>query len=258
MREIENWSSYRRSRRDNKKFLSKEQEFFLIRECLLGDEKKRLVAMEEIVIMNNAIVHNIAKKYRWSNIAYEDLVQYGIEGLICAVDNFNLDKGNKFSTYATHYVLGRIRRAIEQYNNLIRKPAYVNIAGLKFLDLDEEISDDELMTYSKDKYSINQLRNAILAKKQKVVGEEELQYESIRVQEYNKICNESLLQVMLKELKEREVNCIIMRFGLFGNPALTFSEIDKILKCDSEQVMRNAFIKLRIKYKFEDFMEIFR
>ena len=163
MQEIENWSSYRRSRRDSKKYLSSREEIFLITECLYGGETRRLIALEEIININKPIVHNIAKNYRWSNLPYEDIVQYGIEGLICAVDNFDLEKGNKFSTYAHHYVLGRIRRAIEQYNNLIRKPAYINIAGLKLLDVDEDISDVELEKYRNDRYSISQLRNAINA-----------------------------------------------------------------------------------------------
>jgi len=258
MQEIENWSSYRRSRRDNKKYLSSREEIFLITECLYGGETRRLIALEEIININKSIVHNIAKNYRWSNLPYEDIVQYGIEGLICAVDNFNLEKGNKFSTYATHYVLGRIRRAIEQYNHLIRKPAYVNIAGLKNLDVSEEISDEELIKYSKDRYSISQLKFAILAKRQKIVGEEELQYEVVQVQDYNEICNKSFVEQVLQNLKEREVLCIKMRFGLDGHDPHTFSDIDKVLKCDSEQVVRNAFIKLRAKYRFEDLLEIFR
>jgi len=258
MQEIENWSSYRRSRRDSKKYLSSREEIFLITECLYGGETRRLIALEEIININKSIVHNIAKNYRWSNLPYEDIVQYGIEGLICAVDNFDLEKGNKFSTYATHYVLGRIRRAIEQYNHLIRKPAYVNIAGLKNLDVSEEISDEELIKYSKDRYSISQLKFAILAKRQKIVGEEELQYEIVQVQDYNEICNKSFVEQVLQNLKEREVLCIKMRFGLDGHDPHTFSDIDKVLKCDSEQVVRNAFTKLRAKYRFEDLLEIFR
>jgi len=258
MREIENWSSYRRSRRDSKKYLSSREEIFLITECLYGGETRRLIALEEIINVNKSIVHNIAKNYRWSNLPYEDIVQYGIEGLICAVDNFDLEKGNKFSTYATHYVLGRIRRAIEQYNHLIRKPAYVNIAGLRNLDVSEEISDEELIKYSKDRYSISQLKFAILAKRQKIVGEEELQYEVVQVQDYNEICNKSFVEQVLQNLKEREVLCIKMRFGLDGHDPHTYIDIDKVLKCDSEQVVRNAFIKLRAKYRFEDLLEIFR
>jgi RNA polymerase primary sigma factor len=258
MQEIENWSSYRRSRRDSKKFLSSREEIFLITECLYGGETRRLIALEEIININISIVHNLAKNYRWSYIPYEDIVQYGIEGLICAVDNFNLEKGNKFSTYAHHYVLGRIRRAIEQYNNLIRKPAYINIAGLKLLNVDEYVSDTELEKYRNDRYSISQLRNAINAKKQKIVGEEELEYEVVEVPSYNEICNKDLIQQVLKDLKDREVLIIKMRFGLEGYEPHTFKEIDTKTGCDSEQVMRASFIKLRSKFRFEDLLEVFR
>jgi RNA polymerase primary sigma factor len=258
MQEIENWSSYRRSRRDSKKFLSSREEIFLITECLYGGETRRLIALEEIININISIVHNLAKNYRWSYIPYEDIVQYGIEGLICAVDNFNLEKGNKFSTYAHHYVLGRIRRAIEQYNNLIRKPAYINIAGLKLLNVDEDVSDTELEKYRNDRYSISQLRNAINAKKQKIVGEEELEYEVVEVPSYNEICNKDLILQVLKDLKDREVLIIKMRFGLEGYEPHTFKEIDTKTGCDSEQVMRASFIKLRSKFRFEDLLEVFR
>jgi RNA polymerase primary sigma factor len=258
MQEIENWSSYRRSRRDSKKFLSSREEIFLITECLYGGETRRLIALEEIININISIVHNLAKNYRWSYIPYEDIVQYGIEGLICAVDNFNLEKGNKFSTYAHHYVLGRIRRAIEQYNNLIRKPAYINIAGLKLLNVDEDVSDTELEKYRNDRYSISQLRNAINAKKQKIVSEEELEYEVVEVPSYNEICNKDLIQQVLKDLKDREVLIIKMRFGLEGYEPHTFKEIDTKTGCDSEQVMRASFIKLRSKFRFEDLLEVFR
>jgi RNA polymerase primary sigma factor len=258
MREIENWSSYRRSRRDNKKYLSSREEIFLITECLYGGETRRLNALEEIININKSIVHNIAKNYRWSNLPYEDIFMYGIEGLISAVDNFDLEKGNKFSTYAHHYVLGRIRRAIEQYNHLIRKPAYINIAGLRLLNVDEDITDNELEKYRNERYSISQLRNAINAKKLKIVGEEELEFEVVQEQSYNEICNKDLVLEVLKDLKDREVLIIKMRFGLEGYDPHTYKEIDTKIGCDSEQVMRAAFIKLRNKFRFEDLLEVFR
>lgn len=214
--------------------------------------------MEEIININKSIVYNIAKNYKWCNIPYEDLIQYGIEGLICAVDNFDLSKGNKFSTYAHHYVLGRIRRAIEQFNNIIRKPAHINIAGLKLFDLDENVSDEVLKTYCNDRYTLNQLRNALVAKKQKIVGEEELEYETVQVQDYDKVCNKDLVDRILKSLKEKEVLCIKMRFGLEDYSAHTFKEIDIKLGCDSEHIVRNALLKLRLKYNFEDLLEVFR
>jgi DNA-directed RNA polymerase sigma subunit (sigma70/sigma32) len=80
----------------------------------------------------------------------------------------------------------------------------------------------------------------------------------VQVQDYNEICNISLVEKVLQNLKEREVLCIKMRFGLDGYNSHTYIDIDKVLKCDSEQVVRNAFTKLRAKYRFEDLLEIFR
>lgn len=258
MQKIKNWQTYKRSRNTHSGYLTIHEEQFLILECRSGDLKRRDLAMEEIININKSIVHNIAKNYRWSNIPYEDIFQYGIEGLICSVDNFDFSKGNKFSTYAHHYVLGRIRRALEKYNNLIRKPAYISIAGLKLLDIDEEISDEELEKYKNDRYSLSQLRNAVNAKKQKIVGEEELDFEILQVQEYDEILNKSLVEQVLKVLKEKEILCIKMRFGLDGYNPHTFVEIDKILKCDSEQVVRVAIGKIRASCNFDDLKEIFR
>ena len=39
----------------------------------------------------------------------EDLAQEGYIGLITAVDGYDADKGVKFSTYATHFIIGQIK-----------------------------------------------------------------------------------------------------------------------------------------------------
>ena len=200
------------------------------------------------------IFYNDTVSFLWPKVMTL-FIHNSIEGV---KDNFDLEKGNKFSTYAHHYVLGRIRRAIEQYNNLIRKPAYINIAGLKLLDVDEDISDIELEKYRNDRYSISQLRNAINAKKQKIVGEEELEFEVVQVPDYNRICNKDLVMQVLNCLKDRELSIVKMRFGLDDYDPHTFKEIDKKLGCDSEQIMRASFIKLRAKFRFEDLLEVFR
>lgn len=258
MAKIKNWTNYRRSRKDNSGYLSVYEEEFLILTCWNSTERDREKALEEIISINKSIVHNLAKNYRWCNLSYEDIYQYGIEGLISAVDNFKFEKGNKFSTYAHHYVLGRIRRAVEQYNNLIRKPAYISIAGLKLLDIDDEISDEELEKFKQDRYTISQLRNAINAKKQKIVGEEELDFECEQVLDYDEILNKCVVEQVLKNLREKEIICIKMRFGLDGYSEHTYKEIDFVMKCDSEQVIRAALNKIKNNASFEDLKEIFR
>ena len=151
MQEIKDWSSYVRSKRDNTGYLSFEQECFLI-SLLNGRHREK--ALEEIINCHISIVHNLAKNYKWCSIPYEDLVQYGIAGLISAADKFDISKGNKFSTYAHHYVLGRIKRSLEYYNHLIRKPAHINMAETKLniFDIEQEVTEEDLKKLVTDRY----------------------------------------------------------------------------------------------------------
>lgn len=52
----------------------------------------------------------------------EDLIQYGLIGLNTAIDKFNPDLGNKFSTHATWWIRQAINRNINNSERLIRIP----------------------------------------------------------------------------------------------------------------------------------------
>lgn len=54
------------------------------------------------------IVAGRLSMYLGYNVEYDDLVGYGIFGLIDAIDKYNLSKGNKFETYASLRIRGAI------------------------------------------------------------------------------------------------------------------------------------------------------
>jgi len=60
--------------------------------------------------MHMKLVRYLARKFRDRGEPLEDLIQQGTVGLINAVDRFDLDRGVKFSTYATPTIMGEIRR----------------------------------------------------------------------------------------------------------------------------------------------------
>ena len=258
MQEIKDWASYVRSKRDNTGYLSYQQECYLIS---LLNTKLREKALDEIINNHISIVHNLAKNYKWCSIPYEDLVQYGIAGLISAADKFDISKGNKFSTYAHHYVLGRIKRALEYYNHLIRKPAHINMAETKLniFDIDSEITDEDLKSLVTDRFSLNTLRNAWETKKLKIVEITEfVDYENVQVQEVDVVNISIAVNQMLAELNDRERKCIVLRFGLNGEDQHQFKEIDSIVGCDSEQMIAYAFKKLRKSEKITEYMDILK
>jgi RNA polymerase sporulation-specific sigma factor len=54
------------------------------------------------------MVYWLAKKFRTFYGTYPDLVQEGMVGLISAVDNFEPERSNRFTTYAYYKVKGRM------------------------------------------------------------------------------------------------------------------------------------------------------
>lgn len=66
---------------------------------------------EQLIIEYSPLVKIVAGRlgmYLGGNLEYEDLVSYGILGLIDAIDKFNLDKEVKFETYASLRIRGAI------------------------------------------------------------------------------------------------------------------------------------------------------
>ncbi len=74
-------------------------------------ETKNADLREKIIIEYSALVKIVAGRlsmYLGYNVEYEDLVSYGIFGLIDAIDKFDYGKGIKFETYASLRIRGAI------------------------------------------------------------------------------------------------------------------------------------------------------
>jgi len=65
---------------------------------------------EQLIAMHQNLVRFLAGKFANRGEPLEDLVQVGTIGLVNAVDRYDADRGNKFSTYATPTIVGEIRR----------------------------------------------------------------------------------------------------------------------------------------------------
>lgn len=83
------------------------------------------VARERMILSNLRLVLSIAKKYLWSELPFDDLVQEGNLGLMKAVGRFDWRKGFRFSTYATWWIRQHISRAISNTERAIRVPVHM-------------------------------------------------------------------------------------------------------------------------------------
>lgn len=106
------------------KLSNRENEELMVR-IKAGDKQARATFIEG----NLRLVLSLMKRFRSRNASQDDLFQAGCYGLIKAIDNFDLDVGVRFSTYAVPMVMGEMKRFLRDGNSLrvsrsIRDTAY--------------------------------------------------------------------------------------------------------------------------------------
>ena len=92
-----------------------------------------------IVNRNVGLVKSIALKFLSSGEPLDDLIQAGYIGLLNAVSNFDLDRSNRFSTYASYLIQGEIRHYIRDKHSTIRIPQWVQTMNRRIKEAEEHI-----------------------------------------------------------------------------------------------------------------------
>jgi RNA polymerase sigma factor (sigma-70 family) len=78
-----------------------------------------------LVEVNLGLVVRIAKRYKYSEVDFDDLMQEGVKGLMVAADKYDIKVGCAFSTFATWWIKNAIDRYVMSNHGMMRKPAYV-------------------------------------------------------------------------------------------------------------------------------------
>ncbi|WP_054870541.1 RNA polymerase sigma factor RpoD/SigA [Caloranaerobacter sp. TR13] len=232
---------------------------------------------KDINIRNQIIVNNIKliKKYAYkysakSSLEYDDLVNEGVFGMIHAIESFDTNRNNEFSTYAVYWIKQRIRRAVQDKGYIIRLPVHLNekIEKLirlenKFaimgLDIDEKEICKALDITIEKYYELKKINNTFLnlSSLNAFVGDEE---ESELIEFIPADEEESLEDIIIKKelskeidlvlstLKPREENVIRQRFGFDNGEEKTLEQVGKNLGVTRErirQIETKAIKKLR-------------
>lgn len=103
-------------------FASREEELATARLAKQGCDK----AKTRMIEANYRLVISLSKKATGQGVEHMDLIQEGCKGLRRAVEKFDPETGNKFSTYAYWWVRQSMRRAVLQYGRSVRLPIHVS------------------------------------------------------------------------------------------------------------------------------------
>ena len=96
-----------------KPLLSNEQQLALMSLVKAEDPATK----QQLIAHNLRLVVKIAKRYSDHGVALYDLVREGVQGLIHALKNFELEGGFRFADYARQCIRQSIERAIMRQNN---------------------------------------------------------------------------------------------------------------------------------------------
>ena len=228
-----------------------EQKRTLRRAVADGDD-----AFDHLCRANLRLVVSIAKRYSGRGLPLMDLVQEGNMGLMKAAERFDHKRGFKFSTYATWWIRQAITRAIADQARTIRLPAHMvdllnrvrrvqrglvqeigreptveEVARAADLDVDK-VTD--LLRMAQDPVSLDTPRGEDDDSSLGDFIEDEQAVAPIDAVTRSLLSGE--LHAVLDQLKDREKDIVIRRFGLNGTPPQTLEDVGREFGVTRERV----------------------
>ena len=216
---------------------------------------RQAAARERMILSNLRLAFSLAKKYMRSGEPLEDLVQEGNIGLMKAVERYDWRRGFRFSTYATWWIRQQISRAVADKSRTIRIPVHMHETVRR---TERERDDFEAREGRPETLEETAARmglpvwkaRRILEISDGTVSLDEADAETgltlgetLRGPESDDPCLRSesaslrsTLLGMVGELKEREGEVLVLRFGLGEEDPMTLEEVGQRFEVTRERI----------------------
>ena len=227
------------------KVLSEKEKNELLKKVKQGDKNAR----ENLINGNLRLVLSVIQRFAARGENLDDLFQVGCIGLIKAIDNFDINLGLRFSTYAVPMIIGEIRRYLRDYNP-IRVSRSMRDTAYHAMKIKERIVNE-----TQREPTVEEIAREMGVKKENVVIALEAIVEPVSLYEpvyydagdtiyvMDQIgdkntdidwIDEILLKKAINNLGEREKNILSLRFM----NGLTQTEVAKEIGISQAQVSR--------------------
>jgi RNA polymerase primary sigma factor len=229
--------------------MDREEEEITARAAAAGNKAAR----EKLINANLRFVINIAKKYQGLGLPLEDLIATGNLGLVTAVDRFEVDKNNRFISYAVWWIRQSILSALSEKTRMIRLPVnrvleLVKIEKAKKMVLNQNNAENEIAALLNiDKTHVTELLNMsrdIVSLEIPVSRHtdsmlidliEDRKY-TIPDKEMEEIAMKADIENVLNTLDKDEADIIRCHYGLGQRKPMSLKEIGVLFNLSKERI----------------------
>ena len=229
-----------------------------------------LEARDIVVRSNLRFVVTIAKQWQGRGVPLMDLISEGNNGLLYAIEKFDINRGTPFISYAVHWIKQYIYQAIYWTGREIRLPVSQQVKIIQLLKAEADFAKSNLRNPSPSELSeitgideedinfLSQFSNKLISVDDFLGGDSENNQVCDVIPDKEPLLDETInkeylyeqLEKILSKLSIREHDIICLFFGL-GREPLENKVIGDLFGVGTErirQIKENALKKLRNKY----------
>ena len=229
-----------------------------------------LEARDIVVRSNLRFVVTIAKQWQGRGVPLMDLISEGNNGLLYAIEKFDINRGTPFISYAVHWIKQYIYQAIYWTGREIRLPVSQQVKIIQLLKAEADFAKSNLRNPSPSELSeitgideedinfLSQFSNKLISVDDFLGGDSENNQVCDVIPDREPLLDETInkeylyeqLEKILSKLSIREHDIICLLFGL-GREPLENKVIGDLFGVGTErirQIKENALKKLRSRY----------